>query len=203
MQGIKKILWLLLLVLLWSSCGKPSLQPSDYVGWVNDAQNGLVKTKTIHPLEVEVLYKPIPYIIANELRSNAIDKAVYERREEELKGLQYYTLKLGIVGGALDITNYEVGDNAQQQERLHYLSFAMQKDIKLVEGGDTLACKLYHFERSYDVVAHRTFVLAFEAKEANKKKDKTLILELPYFKTGPIKLNYKTSDLEAIPTIKL
>lgn len=122
---------------------------------------------------------------------------------KDLKELQYYTLKLGILGGEFNVSNYEVSDNATQQERLNYLSFAMQKDIKLVEGKDTLNCALYHFERSYDITPYRTFVLAFQQKEINKGKDKTLILDLAYFKTGPIKLNFKGADLVRIPNLKL
>lgn len=202
MQEIK-LLSLFFLFFLLGSCGKETLLPSDYIVWVNNEDNGLVKKKTIVPLEVEALYKPLDYIIANEQRTNAIDKVAYEARKKALEGLQYYTIKLGITGGKLDVTNYEVSDNGQQQERLNYLSFAMQKDIKLVEGMDTLPCVLYHFERSYDIAAYRTFVLAFEKKETNKTTDKTLILDLPYFKTGPVKLNYKIADLEAIPNLKL
>jgi hypothetical protein len=185
------------------SCGNKSLVPSDYIAWVNTSENGLMKEKSISPLEVKLLYKPLPYIIANEQRSNSIDEVVYNKRLEELEGMQYYTLKLGITGEKLNVTNYEVADNAQQQERLNYLSFAMQKDIKLIDGGDTLNCALYHFERSYDITPHRTFVLAFEQKAKNKEKDKTLILDLAYFKTGPIKLNFRSTDLVSIPNLKL
>lgn len=199
MQGIKYFILFMILV----GCGNRDLIPSDYVAWVNDSNNGLLKKKSIHPLEVELLYKPIPYIIANEQRSNTIDEGIYQKRMKDLKELQYYTLKLGILGGEFNVSNYEVSDNATQQERLNYLSFAMQKDIKLVEGKDTLNCALYHFERSYDITPYRTFVLAFEQKEINKGKDKTLILDLAYFKTGPIKLNFKGADLVRIPNLKL
>ncbi|BDS15411.1 hypothetical protein [Aureispira anguillae] len=201
MQAINYIILIITIGLL-SSCGNETLIPSDYVAWVNNPENGLLRKKTIHPLEVELLYKPIAYVIANEMRTNDIAEADYKQREKELAGMQYYTLKLSTAGGK-DITTYQVNDNAQQQERLSYLSFAMQKDIKLIEGTDTLPCKLYHFERSYDLAAHRTFVLGFEQKEATKTANKTLVLDLPYFQTGPIKLNYKTSALEAIPNLKL
>ncbi len=202
MKAIKFIWCSFLLLNLWS-CGCEELPPSDYVQWVNNAENGLLKEKTIPPLTVEVLYKPLAYIVANEERSNVISKEVYQGRIKELEGLQYYTLKLGIMDENLDVTNYEVTNNAEQQERLNYLSFAMQRDIKLIDGKDTLPCKLFHFERSYDLSSTRTFVLAFDQLETNQNQSKTLILDLPYFKTGPIKLNYKTADLEAIPSLKL
>lgn len=199
MQTIRYFILLTVLI----SCGNGNMLPSDYIAWVNDSDNGLLKEKSISPLEVELLYKPLPYIIANEERSNSIDKIVYNNRLKELEGLQYYTLKLGITGQKQNVSNYEVTDDAQQQERLNYLSFAMQKDIKLIEGKDTLNCALYHFERSYDITPYRTFVLAFERKESKIEKDKTLILDLAYFKTGPIKLNFKAADLVSVPNLKL
>lgn len=199
MQVIKCIILFMVVV----SCGNQNLIPSDYIAWTNNSENGLLKKKSISPLEVELLYKPLPYIIANEQRSNNIDEVIYNQRLRELEGMQYYTLKLGITGEKLNVTNYEVGDNAQQQERLNYLSFAMQKDITLIDGSDTLNCALYHFERSYDISPYRIFVLAFEQKEENKEKDKTLILDLAYFKTGPIKLTFKSTDLVSIPNLKL
>lgn len=202
MQAIKIILILIIILNLFS-CGKESMLPSDYVEWVNNIDNGLLKEKTISPLNVELLYKPIPYIISNEKRSNKIPKKEYEARVNKLKGLQYYTLKLSIVGGETDVTNFEVSEISQQQDRLSYLSFAMKNDIRLIEEGDTLPCVLYHFERSYDVVPSRTFVLAFDQRPEYKKSNKTLVLDLSYFKTGPIKINFKTSDLERIPNLKL
>ena len=202
MQVSRPLLVLLILSGL-AACGKQALQPSDYVKWVNDPDNGLIKKKTIHPLEVEVLYKPIDYVIANELRTNDIAAETYNNRRAALGSMLYYTLKLGIEGGQEDVTNYGVSNASAQQERLAYLSFSLQKDIQLVEAGDTLNCQLFHFERAYDLVPYRTFVLGFDLKAATKNADKTLIIEMPYFKTGPVKLTFENSDLESIPNLKL
>lgn len=205
MQDTKYMHFILLALfsyLLLGSCGNSQLAPADYVAWVNDASNGLYKEKQVQPLTISAVYKPIPYIIANEKRSNQIDPIEYQQRKEELAGMQYVTLKLGIIGEQKDITNYEVQTDADLQERLSYLSFAMQKDIQLIDGQDTLACALYHFERSYDLTPQRTFVLGFE-KKSTPATDKTLVLDLPYFNTGPIKLAFKADDLQAIPELKL
>lgn len=201
---MRAINYILVIGLVWglTACSKQELIPSEYVVWVNDEANGLLKKKTIHPLTVEALYKPLPYIIANEFRSNTISKVEYDKRVEELNGMQYYTLKLSITD-KLNVTNYGVSNMSQQDERITYLSFAMKNDIQLVEGNDTLNCALYHFERSHDLNPHRTFVLAFEKTDKNNQQDKTLILDLAYFQTGPIKLNFKAADLEKLPNLKL
>lgn len=178
--------------------------PSDYIRWVIDTDNRIRKIKTVGDITIDLQYKPIPFVIANELRQNKIQKKVFDKRKEELSGAQYFTLKLKVdPTKATDITKYNVDNIARHQERLYYLSYQMQNDIQLVEGNDTLSTQLYHFERSYDIAPHRTFVLAFNANEINKGKDKTFILDSEQFGTGPIKIKFAAKDLTNLPTLKL
>ena len=199
--------WYLLLGCCWLfwACGTPELAPADYVAWVQEAEHGLMQKRHISPLEVTALYKPLPYLIAQEERSNTIDPEHYQARTEALQGLQYYTLQVAIEGqGDRDVTNYQVANGADQQARLAYLSFGMQQDIQLIQGSDTLPCRLFHFERSYDLVPHRTFVLAFEQPEgAPSTQARTLVVELAPFNTGPLKFHYSTETLARIPSLKL
>ncbi|MGH1337452.1 MAG: hypothetical protein ACRBFS_15115 [Aureispira sp.] len=202
-------LWLFLALLL-SSCGEQVLAPADYVNWMKDPVNGHVRTKTIAPLEVIAQYKTTDFVIANEKRSNTIEKSAHEVRQEELEGMHYWTLQLSINDPAIktkgakawNILNYGIEDKSQEQERLMYFSYAMQRDLKLIEGQDTLACALYHFERSYDLSKTRTFVLGFP-KGKDQTTDKTLLLDLPYFNTGPIKINYPKTVLDQAPRMRL
>lgn len=203
MQGIKLLFWSIWLMGSLTSCGNEVLLPSDYIVWVEDPTNGLNKKKQVPPLEVTALYKPAEYIIANEERTNILSESVYQERSNKLLGMHYLTLKLGIEEEGKSVVDYQIETAQEKEERYNYLSFAMQRDIKLVEGTDTLPCKLYHFERSYDLVSYRTFVLGFEKRKENEDKDKTLILDLAYFNTGPIKLNYKATDINSVPNIKL
>lgn len=196
--------WLWVLLLLWG-CGPPELIPSDYVTWVQDEAHGLRQTRTISPLRVTTLYKPLPYIIAQEERTNTIDLEHYQSRTAALQGMQYYTLQVAIEGNTQrDVTNYQVVDGTAQQERLAYLSFGMQQDIQLIQGEDTLPCKLFHFERSYDLAPHRTFVLGFEEpKGVVSTQERTLVVELRPFNTGPLKFNYSETTLSKIPKLRL
>ena len=102
-----------------------------------------------------------------------------------------------------DITTYRVNDPGEEQERLYYLSFQMKENIRLLQGQDTLAPVLYHFERSFDLSPHRTFVLAFEAPKSEPSKDRTFILDSPILGTGPLKLKITAKDLTNIPDLKL
>lgn len=192
---------ILLSVFIFASC-QNSVSPKDYVNYVKDYKNGLHKFKKIGALEVDVQYRPIPYVIANEFRKNNIRQEDYIKRESELSGLQYYNVKLSVAEQGQDITKYKVVSQEDYQQRLYYLSYKMKNDIQLVEGKDTLSPILYHFERSYDISDKRTFVVAFESTQ-NEVKDKTLVIDAKPFGTGPIKLRMTEIDLNNLPKINL
>lgn len=188
--------------LLFSAC-KNEVLPSELVGYVANPENGLHKIKTVGDLKVDLQYKPLAYMISNELRKNDIPQSAFQQRASELDGLQYYNLKLSVDQPGKDITNYEVYDDAAQQNRLYYLSFGMKQDISLVQGQDTLKPVLYHFERSFNLTKHRTFVVAFKEHDLEHQLDKTFVLESPELGTGPIKLKIQKDDLQNTPSLKL
>ena len=191
-----------IIAILGIAC-QSTVPPSELVSYVKNPENGLNKNKKMGPLNMELQYKPIPFVISNELRRNTISSDEYQTRFDDLKGLQYYNLKLSISQKGMDVTNFNVADMGAQQERLQYLAFGMQHDIRLVQGSDTLRPVLYHFERSFNLTPHRTFVLAFEETESIADNDKVFILDSPIFNTGPMKLSIRKEAIQNIPNIKL
>lgn len=200
----KRLTTLLFIIfsLMIMSCSNSTLSPSEYVKYVADESNGLVKTKNIGEVNVKVQYKPIPYVIANELRTNDIDKDEFEKREKELSSMQYYNLTLDITD-ARNILNYNVSNQSHQQERIHYLSFGMQQDIRLMENGKELPCVLYHFERTYDISKERTFLVAFNQEESTKNATKTFILDSSVLGIGTIKIQFNGKDIQQLPKMKV
>ncbi len=183
--------------------GERPLPPSKLMNYVKDPDHGLHKTRQIGPLKVDLQYQPTSVVIANELRQDEIDRAQYEERAQKLEGLQHYLLRLSVDEPGSNISNYAIEHAQEEQERLYYFSFLMKNDIRLVDGRDTLAPVLYHFERSYDLADHRTFVLAFERRDQDDEKTKTFIIEPEYFLTGPIKMKIKAEDINKVPSLKL
>ena len=204
MKVLKLLVAIVVLNLFHACTGINEATPIELVRYVNKVENGLNQKKRIGNVEVAVKHKPLSYVISNDLRRNDITKKEYDAKNSQLSGLQYYNLELDIKDTpGVDITNVNVTDREALQERLYYLSFHMKHDIKLVQGQDTLAPVLYHFERSYDVSNHRTFVLAFEENAMNNAVDKTFVLDSPILGTGPVKLTFKEEDLKSVPQIKL
>ncbi len=203
MKAYKVFICLGLVVLFLQGC-QSDVKPVDLVKFVRSADNGLHKQKSIGPLLLDVQYRPVDYVIANEFRKNNIDPDAYQNRKKELDGLQYYNLKIGFTGNTqMDITKYGIQNDTEQQERLYYLSFHMKHDIRMIQGQDTLAPVLYHFERSFDLSNHRTFVVAFEEPDQEHSNDKTLLLDTPILATGPLKIKFKKDHIKNIPNLKI
>ncbi len=200
MKACNLLLLSFFILFMLSSCEQEVL-PADLVRYVNAPKNGLRQIKKVGPLELDLQYKPLAYVIANEFRSNELPQTTFEKRQKELEGLEYYNLKIGVNSPQKNITTFRVNNQDEQQNRLYYLSYEMKNDLKMVQGRDTIAPVLYHFERTYDVSNHRTFVLAFP--KSNEKGDRTLIMNSPEIGTGPIKIKIKASAINNTPNIKL
>ena len=182
MKDFKLVVLSIILIIGLTNCQK-ELPPFEYVQWVKNPNNGIRKIKQIGNVTIDLQFKPIAFIIANENRSNKLRTSFFDKRKQELEGLQYYNLNIKIKGG--DVTKYLVADKRAYEKRINYLSFGMKEDIVLIDGIDTLNCKLYHFERSFDLEEGRTFVLAFDQKES---EEKTFIINTEILGTGPVKI---------------
>lgn len=169
--------------------------------FVNNEQNGLVIQKQTPNIYIKTRYEPIDYVIAKEKRSNDIKTTEYQNRKAELDGMHYFTIQLAEILKGGDLTNNEADKEALLNEKLYYFSYKMQYDFKLVEGQDTLPCKLYHFERMNDLNGMKTITLAFD-KNANKDNiDKTLIFDSPIL-GEPVKLNFEAKNILNTPQLK-
>lgn len=191
-------------ILLAVGCGSDmSLDIDEYKEWLTDNKYIYSKTKRINPLVFMLTYRPVHEMVLAQSKGKILSKDEFLEAEYELEGLQYYTLKIGLEGDAkTNITNYKVSNKSESDQRLYYLSFLMKNDIYLIEGNDTLNCQLYHFERAFNLSNHRTFNLAFDKSENGKNKDKTIIIDSPFFGTGPVKMKFQAKELNNIPTIK-
>ena len=202
MKAVKLFIFFLGAALVLFSC-KKEFSNKELVQFVKNPENGFLKEKIIDGLKVEVLHKPKAYILASRFKNKDVTPEMYNEALNDLGDMQYFDMRLSTVGKQWgDILNYKVANMQAQQDRIHYLSYGMQNDISIIDGLDTLKCKLYHFERSYDAAPFRSFLLGFAS--GNKVNlDKTFVLDAEPFKTGPIKIKFRKEDISKISSPKL
>jgi len=180
---------------------REKMTADNYINWVRNPQNGLVKAKTIDDLKFTVQYKPYEYIVYLEERTDKVADTLLKRKVKELEGMQYYDLKILLKNSQQELLKSGLSTREEYEKRVNYFSFHMQQDIQLVDGNDTLPCALYHFERAYDVTPVCTLLLGFRKSESNAMKPKTLLVYERTFNKGLLKFTFKEKRLQTLPKL--
>jgi hypothetical protein len=184
-----------------SSLPSLSLSKDDYISWIKDVNNGLYQREKIDELEFSVLYKPLPYVVLQELISSEAPLDSFNAYRQLYEGFQYFTFTIRSLESP-DILKHGLTDAQEYTGRVDYFSFRMQPDLQLVDGTDTLACRIFHYERTYQVAPYTHFLIAFENSD-NSNSDKTLVYHDQVFGKGIVKLKIKASALNKIPNLLL
>lgn len=213
MKTFKKIIFpVLISVTVLSSCKQKELDPEAYVAWVENPANGLNTTKEAGDFKFSLQYKPLSYVALLNLEKENTGKQQLLKTMEEMKDLQYFTLRINSKTGESEMlqTNLETTD--EYFYRVEYFSFHLKKDLYLLDGNDSLPCVIAHFERSYGISPNNSFILAFPLSEKEKAlkikgekdiTDKVLVYNDQYLQTGQVKLKIEKNSFNHIPELKL
>jgi hypothetical protein len=199
MKNMQASKFFILAVTFLFSCNEKHLSPKEYSAWVKDYKNGLHKKKIIDDLTFDAQYKPVDFILLKE--GILSDSKQGEERKKELK--DFYSFNLNISDREGDFIKGNVSSEEELNRRQYYFSFSFRNDIYLMEGENKIPCTLFHYERSYDLKAAKTFVLGFKKEIANSEKDKTLVIDSRELGLGIVKINFDYKDFNKIPKIKL
>lgn len=184
-----------------NSITKERMSPGSYVKWVEDEKNGLKEHKVIDDMVYTAQYKPYDYIICEEEKKDVIPDTIVKSELKELNGLQYIDLKIALKSGQGELLKYNLPSTEDYNGRVNYFSFGMQKDIQLIQNGDTLPCVLFHFERIYDIAPYATFLMGFPLGK-HPEADKTLQFSDHVFNKGIIKFFFKGKEVKNTPSLE-
>lgn len=189
---------LVLFVTVFSAgCNNTEIPPAEYTRWVENQQNGLNKSVTKGNYQFSVQYKPIDYMIALQKRTLEIKKDELEREREKMAGMQYYNFKLSTVKGQPAFSSSDIDFS----EKDRYLISGMQQDIFLLEGNDTLYCRMFHFEGANGILPYDNCVLAFD-KSDKEDANKKLLYRANKLGLDWIEIIIRADDIKQTPKLK-
>lgn len=134
------------------SCNNSVLK-DDYTNWIEDQDNGLLKTKEISDFNYVIQYKPVEYILEKKQKDSLL--------KSDFDNLHYIDLELSHKKFP-EYLKIDLQNNEEYYHRLKYYSFEIQNDVNLIDGKDTLKCVFSHFERTYGITPYVKIVMAFE-----------------------------------------
>lgn len=188
-------------------------EPMDYAAWVQDTLNGLFVDRIVDGVGYSVQYKPISYVMLQDLGLEGVKKHKMDSLYSNYSGYQYITLKIKNLSSNKELLKFRVSSEQEYQNRIYYCSFNIPQDIILVSGNDTLTCVTHLFERVYGIAPEATFLFAFDMPEEERialktKKDfnyedKTIILRDRLFQNGIIKFTISKEALNNMPELQV
>ncbi|TND09950.1 MAG: hypothetical protein FD123_632 [Bacteroidetes bacterium] len=186
---------------IFLSCQKEKYkEEKEYLGWVANPANGLHQQANADRVVVDVQYKPLDYQVLLEAHGIKMSGEKQESRKQQLKGMQYYTLKFLPGEKVNDVLAYLGDRNGGLLPVTDRLGYEFQQSIRIYQHGDTLPCQLYHFENMYGISPYVSFSLGFEEQDSTGKYgDRMLEIDGRSLGLGVIEFPIKGSDIEQTP----
>ena len=180
------------------------LTPESYIEWMSDPENQIASAGTYGDITYEFIYRPAELIALQRAEGDSSFRKNYEVEKVALSGYQYYVLTARTPSGE-NIISYKSSSAQEKQTRSDYYSFAMQKDIKLVDGTDTLKCIMFHHENAYGVLPYTNFLLGFpllDNTSTNKNhQQKVLVFSDRVMGVQSASLTLREEDFDRIPQL--
>lgn len=213
MKYFKTYIFLFASALIFSSCGRSSLNPVEYVRYVQDANNGLAVQENINGVKYVLQYQPADYLVLLETGDPNITPQAFKQEHERFKGLEHYNLQIDRKGldsllGSEQKTQRSASNgpnsvlNTQYSNpTTEYLDFGIKNDIKLIEGNDTVRCAICECESDGGIHPYYSFIIGFPKKEFNG--DRQFLLNGKRIKAGDVKFFVTRKSITEIPEVRI
>lgn len=180
------------------SCRKATLPLKDYLRYVSNPENGLVKEKKIQDFKITLSYLPAGYLAIKEIKNKELSLEEYKSVFNKYQNHHYFNLRVENITGSNSPVRKDVSGYPEYAQKLDYLSFYGQNDMKIVVNSDTVECALYHFENNYRLLPFNDIQMAFKSNQVSVS-DIEFIWNDVVIGVGKVKFTIEINDYKNIP----
>ena len=147
----------------------------------------------------KIQFIPEDWIAYSNMNKN-YTPAEFESKKKDASGMYYFKLEIDIKGGQQNLLKNGLKNDDEYFQRLYYVSYLMKEDIKMRMGDATYPCKLYSYERAYDLNSKLSFMLGFE-KPKILSEDIGIEIRPQLFSDERIKFLMDKAVIQSIPKL--
>lgn len=210
MRGLNNKYMHLLLLLSFGmgllSCRQGSIsEPKEYLSYLADPENGLVKEKSVAGMKIKVKYLPEDYLVYNMVKEVPNLKDSYR---DSIAGTYKHSLTFMINIGPdeneeFDVTRVGVENYQEFAERIEEMSFNAQNWISVNVDNREYHPVIARLENINALEKSRNFIVVFNSTKGSSndlaKNDICLSYDDELFNTGMSKFIFKAEDLKKLP----
>jgi len=198
MRTLLCLLWVLLLI---TSCRPGYLTQEELIAYMSDEENGLKKSTVIGETRINVLFKPVDLLVAQEVAGESGDAVkVSNLREQYVK---YFYFIVSLSKNYEEALNPADGGLDQHSNLLHTLSFQMNEYVTLTTNtSDTIPVGDFMLNRTFGLGEDTQLLFVFNREKAQGKEWVQFNLNEFGLGVGNQRFRFRIKDLLNVPTIK-
>jgi hypothetical protein len=196
---------MLMTTLFIGACNLPIDDFSQYMKYLANKENGLVKEKSVNGVQIKVKYLPLDYLAYKEYEN---DK---DLKIEEIKKTYENSLTFMMTIGPakdkrFDITKVGVSSYEEFALRIEEMNFWMKEYVTLSFEGKEITADLAQMESTYGLEKDRKIIFVFQNKDEQGNSILTQDITFTYkdeiFYTGINKFKFSIDDINDLPEFK-
>lgn len=192
------------MVLFIVSCNSSIDNFPDYMKYLADKENGLVKEKSTNGVSIKIKYLPLDYLAHKEYKKEngiSID-SIKKSYENSLT----FMMTIGPDKEKnFDITKVGVSSYEEFALRIEQMNFWMKDYVTLTVGGKEISADMAQMESTYGLEKDRKIVFVFQNKDEQGHSlltdDLTFTYKDEIFFTGINKFKFNIKDINSIPEL--
>jgi hypothetical protein len=184
------------------SCSTKELDPSAYIEYVRDPNNGCLQDLSIHQVKYTIQYQPPEYLALLEFDPETDDSTAWSKLIANYSSFDQYLISIYSLNGE-NLLMKDISDEFERSERIKYYSFEVENDIYIASAADTLYPALAHFEGvAYGILPVINIVVAFQDKISDSDSDSYSITFFDRFiEKRVISWTFSKQKIQRIPGI--
>lgn len=198
MKGNSWFLTVTILLLCAQSCQKGELNAIEFEKWMKSSKS-LEMKKDMGEHAYTLRFIPEDWMAYSNLNKN-YTAAEFESKKKDASDMYYFKLEIDIKSGQQNLLKNGLKNDDEYFQRLYYVSYLMKQDIAMRMGDITYPCKLYSYERAYDLNSKLSFMLGFE-KPKLLTDDIVIEIRPQLFSDERVKFMLDKSVINSIPKL--
>lgn len=187
---------LFLTLVLIASCNTSINSRQEFYDYLNNSQNGFVKSKEVNSFRIKVKYLPIEYlIIKNSEHSSEVEKV-----RQEYNNSLTFVFTIESIDKDQNVIDYGMSDSKSLNERFKYLNFHLDDHITLSINDQWFKPVLFHVENTGELNGEFRAYVVFS--DIDMEADNLYFLfEDTFFDTGISQFVFEKQHLNQLPDI--
>lgn len=208
---MKLPVFLCFLLFVQVGCVQNECSVTEFHQYINDPDNGLIKTRTASGFQFSVKFLPPEYVAYNNIKSTGnYNQNDYDSLTMMFSKNLTFLLTIGpdkSVGNKFDIMYIGINTTEEYNQRVHQLNFDIKEYITIDVDGNKYKPVLTKLENTYGLSTERKINLVFAPYETEneflKADEIDLIFNDEIFGTGINHFKFLSSEINSIPKITI